>query len=81
MIELTQEQRQELSRPEPRAFDPATRQTYVLVRADRYEALKALLAADTVCATAEALDRTMGEDDAADPYLAALQAKYAGGRP
>jgi hypothetical protein len=76
MIELTREQRQELSGPEPVAIDPETRQTYVLVRADRYERLKALLARDTLYTTAELLDRTMAEDDAKDPYLVDLQKKY-----
>src|SRR5260370_11185555 len=46
MIELTDEQRQELSAPEPVAIDPRTRQTYVLVRRETYERLKALLALD-----------------------------------
>jgi hypothetical protein len=76
MIELTPEQRQELSRLEPVAIDPKTGQTYVLVRADRYQRLKALFAGDTLYTTAELLDRTMAEDDARDPYLAHLQKKY-----
>ena len=44
MIELTEQQRQELSAPEPVAIDPQTRETYVLVRREVYERLKALLA-------------------------------------
>ena len=32
MIELTPQQRQELSNPEPTLIDPETRETYVLVR-------------------------------------------------
>jgi hypothetical protein len=58
------------------AIDPKTRQTYVLVRADKYERLKALFAGDTLYTTAELLDRTMAVDDAGDPYLAELQMKY-----
>ena len=46
MIELTPEQRQELEGPEPRARDPQTNETYVLVRADVYQRLKALLRDD-----------------------------------
>ena len=76
MIELSQEQRQELSQPVPLAIDPTTRQTYVLLRADRYERLKELLARDTLYTTAEMLDRTMAADDAGDSYLAELQRKY-----
>jgi hypothetical protein len=44
MIELSQEQRRELEAPEPaRARDPQTNETYVLVRAEVYERLRALL--------------------------------------
>jgi hypothetical protein len=47
MIELSQEQRQELSGPEPaRAMDPETKETYVLVRAEVYDRIKALFLAD-----------------------------------
>jgi hypothetical protein len=47
MIELTLEQRRELVAPGPvRARDPQTNETYVLVRADVYERLEALLAED-----------------------------------
>jgi hypothetical protein len=44
MIELTQQQRQELDGAEPaRARDPQTDQTYVLVRADVYEKMRAII--------------------------------------
>ncbi len=44
MIELTEEQRQELESPEPaRARDPKTNETYVLVRADVYERMRAVI--------------------------------------
>ena len=46
MIELNEQQRQELSAPEPVAIDPQTRATYVLVRREVYERLKTLLALD-----------------------------------
>ena len=44
VIELTQEQRRELTAADaPRVVDPDTRQTYVLVREEVYERLKGLL--------------------------------------
>jgi hypothetical protein len=43
MIELTQEQRLELIKPEPVARDPETNETYVLIRAQLYQRLKSLL--------------------------------------
>jgi hypothetical protein len=44
MIELTAEQRQELDGPTlATARDPQTNQTYVLVRADMYEKMRALI--------------------------------------
>jgi hypothetical protein len=44
MIELTPQQRQELEGPEPpRTRDPQTDQTYVLVRADVYEKMRAII--------------------------------------
>lgn len=81
MIELTQEQRQELSEPVPLAIDPSTRQTYVLLPAHRYERLKELLAEGTLYTTADLLDRTMAADDAGDPYLSELQRRYGTQQP
>ena len=46
MIELTEQQREELNAPEPVAIDPLTRDTYVLVRKEIYDRMKALLATD-----------------------------------
>jgi len=44
MIELTNEQRQELDRPEEvRARDPKTNETYVLIRTDDYERMRAII--------------------------------------
>jgi len=44
MIELTDEQRQELEGAEPaRARDPRTNEVYVLVRADAYERMRAII--------------------------------------
>jgi hypothetical protein len=43
MIELTEQQRQELSVPEPIAIDPSTKRTYVLVRKNVYDRIKGLL--------------------------------------
>jgi hypothetical protein len=78
MIELSEEQRRELSRAEPVAIDPETQQIYVLVRREVYERVRALLDEDTVYTTADMLDRVLAEDDAHDPYLAELQKKYGG---
>lgn len=46
MIELNEEQRRELSRPEPVVVDPLTRETYVLVRQEVYDRLKNLIEDD-----------------------------------
>jgi hypothetical protein len=43
---FTQQQRQELNEPEPRACEPLTNETYVRVRAEVYEHLKAVLDED-----------------------------------
>jgi hypothetical protein len=73
VIELTKEQRRELNKPEPKAFDPETQETYVLVRQEVYARLRELLEADTVLATGDLLDRVMAEDDANDPSLDSYQ--------
>lgn len=79
MIELTLEQRQELGKEEPvRVRDPQTNDTYVLIRSEVYERLRALLADETIYTTADTLDGLMAEDDANDPQLAELQRKYGG---
>jgi hypothetical protein len=78
MIELTEEQHRALSTSaEPvRAIDRVTNTEYVLLRADVFDRVKALLGDETVYTTAEMLDKVMAEDDAKDPYLAQLQARY-----
>lgn len=43
MIELNEQQRQELTGPEPIAIDPKTKQEYVLVRREVYGRLRGLL--------------------------------------
>lgn len=73
MIELTEEQRQELSASEPVLIDPQTREEYVLVRRAAYERLRALVEGETVLATGEMVDRIMAEDDANDPTLESYQ--------
>ena len=75
MIELTDEQRQELSAPEPVAIDPVTRDTYFLVRREAYERLKDLLALDDYDPDegAALVNEVMAEDDAKDPYLESYQ--------
>ena len=71
MIELTEQQRQDLERPEPAAIDPLTRGAYVLVRKDVYERLKSLLEADDYDPDegAALVNEVMAEDDANDPLL------------
>jgi hypothetical protein len=75
VIELTDQQRQELSAPEPVAIDPQTRETYVLVRRDGYERFKALLSLDDYNPDEGAahINEVMAEDDANDPYLDSYQ--------
>jgi hypothetical protein len=73
MIELTKEQRSELQNPEPRAIDPETQETYVLVPQEVYERLREVVKQDAVVATGELLDRIMSDDDANDPTLASYQ--------
>jgi hypothetical protein len=77
MIELTNEQRHELQDPEPLAIDPLTGQTYVLVRKEIYERLKALLTLDDYDPDEGAayVNEVMAEDDAHDPLLESYQ-KY-----
>jgi hypothetical protein len=75
MIELTEQQRQELTGPEPTAIDPQTRETYVLVRKEAYERLKTLLAMEHYNPDegASLLNEAMAADDAGDPLLASYQ--------
>jgi hypothetical protein len=75
MIELTQEQRQELSEPEPTAVDPQTREAYVLVRQEVYRRWKSLLAFDEFNPDEAAayMNEAMAEDDANDPLLDSYQ--------
>ena len=71
MIELTEQQRQELSKPDPVVIDPQTRTEYVLVQRDAYERIKALLALDDDDPDEGAayVNEVMAEDDANDPLL------------
>lgn len=77
MIELTDQQRQELSSAEPVARDPRTGQEYVLIRKDLYERLRRFTDSDmpTMEEVAFLVEAAMKEDDAADPLLASYQ-KY-----
>jgi hypothetical protein len=77
MIELTEQQRHALQAPEPVAIDLQTRQTYVLVRKEAYERLKALLALDDYDPDEGAayINEVMADDDANDPLLESYQ-KY-----
>ena len=75
MIERTEQQRQELERPEPVAIDPVTRTAYVLVRKDIYDRLKALIVTDDYDADegAALMNEVMAGDDANDPLLESYQ--------
>ena len=46
MIELSENQRKELSQSEPVAIDPETQQAYVLVRKEIYDRIKGLIEED-----------------------------------
>lgn len=74
MFELTPEQRRELGKTEPaRALDPETKEEYVLVRADLYERMKAILEEGglelDMRQVAVLVEQAMREDDANDPLL------------
>jgi hypothetical protein len=75
MIELTERQRQELSSSEPIAIDPQTQETYVLVRQETYQRLKALLALEDYNPDEGAahINEVLAEDDTKDPYLESYQ--------
>ncbi len=76
MVELTERQRQELTTTDaPTFLDPATGNTYVLVRTDVYERLKEILQ-DTPRVTGEMVDRLMEDEDRDDPTLPFYQQKY-----
>ena len=75
MIELTEQQRQELSVPEPIAIDPQTREIYVLVRRESYERFKAFLALNDYDPDegSGSINEVMAEDDTKDPYMESYQ--------
>jgi hypothetical protein len=75
MIELTEEQRRQLTQPEPLVIDPETKNTYVLVRTEAYERMKALLALDEYNPDEgmALLNEVLAEDDANDPLLESYQ--------
>jgi hypothetical protein len=81
VIELTEQQQQAVdAHPEPaRLIDPRTNKTYVLIAAEAYERIKALLGVDAgpdMQQVAVLVERAMREDDAADPTLEFYQQKY-----
>jgi hypothetical protein len=75
MIELTEQQRQVLSAPEPTVLDPQTGKSYVLVPRETYERFKALLALEDYDPDEGAgyINEVMAEDDAKGPYLESYQ--------
>lgn len=76
MIELTEQQRQELAATNvPKALDPGSGKTYVLVELEVYEQLMRLLE-DGPRVTGEMVDRLMEEEDRDDPTLAFYQQEY-----
>jgi hypothetical protein len=79
VIELTEAQRLELDGPEPAvAVDPQTGQTYVLVRREVYDRLRALQEEDglNMRQVSTLVEAAMHEDDAGDPTLEFYQQKY-----
>jgi hypothetical protein len=75
MIELTEQQRMELSAAVPTVIDPQTGESYILVRRETYERFKALLALEDYDPDegAGCMNEVMAEDDANDPYLESCQ--------
>jgi hypothetical protein len=71
MIELTEEQRRELTAPEPAVLDPQTRQVYILVPKEAFDRMKALLAMGDYDPEEgmPLMNEAMAEDDAKDPLL------------
>jgi len=63
MIELTAQQRHELTQPEPVAIDPETKETYVLVPKAMYDRLRELFYDDSPW-TDEEMDLLAAEVDA-----------------
>jgi hypothetical protein len=78
MIELTEQQRQELSVPEPVVIDPQTRNEYVLVRREVYARMRAIFDEEgpDMRAIGVLVDQAMREEDEGDPTLVFYQAKY-----
>jgi len=78
MIELTEEQRQELSGPEPfRMVDPGTQQRYVLIREELYERMRSIVDEGALDSreVGMLIERAMREYDEDDPLLESYQ-KY-----
>ena len=79
MIEMTEPQRQALDENpnEPiEVVDPRTRQTYVLLRSDVYERIKAIVGDDDDVAGVDVgrlIADAMREDDENDPLLESYQ--------
>jgi hypothetical protein len=75
MIALTEQQRRELTGPEPVALDPQTGQTYVLVRMEAYERMKTLLCMEKYDPDegAALINEVMADDDAGDSLLERYQ--------
>lgn len=81
MIELTEKQQKAVDAgPEPpRLVDPRTNKAYVLIGVESYERIKGLLKDEdelTMQQVAALVERTMREEDEADPTLDFYQKKY-----
>jgi aminoglycoside/choline kinase family phosphotransferase len=78
MIELTEQQRQELSKTESVVIDPQTRKEYVLVHREVYTRMCAIFDEEgpDMRAVGVLVDRAMREEDEGDPTLAFYQEKY-----
>jgi hypothetical protein len=76
MFELTAEQRQDLEGSQPVwAIDPKTKKEYVLVPADLYERMRAMLDEEglDMRQVANLVEQAMREDDTADMSLKSYQ--------
>ena len=72
MIDLTEEQSQELQRPEPLVRDPRTNETYVFVRREVYKQLAGLMDDEAALSRREVsllVERVMREYDEGNPSL------------
>jgi hypothetical protein len=75
VTELTEEQRRELTGPEPSVVDPQTQQVYVLVPKEAFDRMKTLLAMDDYDPDGgmPLMNEVLADDDTNDPLLESYQ--------